>query len=50
MKIVGIIDWEYSGWGQLETEFENCIKFSDKVKNSGIGDIIRAEYAKMLKK
>lgn len=50
MKIVGIIDWEYSGWGKLETEFENCIKFSDKVKNSGIGDIIRAEYAKMLKK
>ena len=50
MKIVGIIDWEYSGWGMLSTEFENCTRFSDKVKNSGIGDIIQAEYAKMQNK
>ena len=50
MKIVGIIDWEYSGWGMLSTEFENCTRFSAKVKNSGIGDIIQAEYAKMQNK
>lgn len=47
MRIVGIIDWEYSGWGKLQTEFENCIQFSDKMKLSGIGEIIKNEYNKI---
>ena len=47
MKIVGIIDWEYSGWGTLETEFENCTVFSSSLQASGIGDTIRAEYEKL---
>lgn len=50
MKIVGIIDWEYAGWGTLDTEFKNSIGFSHKVKDSGIGDIIQSEYAKIQKK
>ena len=47
MKIVGIIDWEYSGWGKLETELENCVQFSEKMRKSGIGDEIRREYEKL---
>lgn len=44
MQIVGLIDWEYSGWGMLETEFENCIHFSKKMRESGIGTAIQIEY------
>ena len=47
MRIVGLIDWEYSGWGKLETEFENCIHFSQKMRESGIGKFIQAEYFAM---
>ena len=47
MKIVGIIDWEYSGWGKLETELENCVQFSEKMRKSGIGDETRREYEKL---
>ncbi|MBO4480623.1 MAG: phosphotransferase [Alphaproteobacteria bacterium] len=49
MKIIGIIDWEYAGWGYLDTEFKNCTRFSKSMKNSGIGDVIRTEYNKFLK-
>lgn len=42
--IVGLIDWEYSGWGKLDTEFENCIHFSQKMRESGIGTAIQIEY------
>lgn len=48
MRIVGIIDWEYSGWGKLETELKNCIVFSDKMQKSGIGDVIKREYQSKL--
>lgn len=44
MDIVGLIDWEYSGWGTLETEFNNCTAFSKKMKESGIGTAIQLEY------
>ena len=44
MDIVGLIDWEYSGWGTLETEFTNCTKFSKKMQESGIGTAIQIEY------
>lgn len=47
MQIVGLIDWEYSGWGTLETEFENCIHFSKKMRESGIGTVIQLEYQMM---
>lgn len=50
MKIVGLIDWEYSGWGTLETEFENCIHFSQKMRDSGIGTVIQLEYYVLQKK
>lgn len=36
MDIVGLIDWEYSGYGTLDTEFENITRFSTAMKKSGI--------------
>ena len=50
MDIVGIIDWEYAGWGKLETEFANATAFSSAMRESGIGDIIRQEYNAILEK
>ena len=49
MKIRGIIDWEYSGWNLLETEFENCTIFSRKLRKTDMNQLIRAEYAKLEK-
>lgn len=49
MRIIGIIDWEYAGWGALENEFRNCTRFSKALKKSGIGDVIRTEYEKFVK-
>lgn len=49
MRIVGIIDWEYAGWGMLDTEFENATLFSEKIKKSGIGDEIAKTYNNMKK-
>ncbi len=45
MNIVGIIDWEYSGWGYLETEFKNCTAFSKKLKKSDILTYVKKEYS-----
>lgn len=50
MDIVGLIDWEYSGWGTLETEFHNCTAFSKKMQQSGIGTAIQIEYHVLKKK
>lgn len=50
MDIVGIIDWEYSGWGTLDTEFRNCTRFSKKMQDSGIGTAIQLEYHVLQKK
>ncbi len=50
MDIVGLIDWEYSGWGALETEFNNCTAFSKKMRGSGIGTAIQLEYHVMQKR
>lgn len=50
MKIVGLIDWEYSGWGKLETEFENCVRFSQRMRDSGIETAIQLEYYVLQKK
>lgn len=44
MKIAGIIDWEYSGWGNLETEFNNTVKFSKKMKKSGMLEALKKSY------
>lgn len=44
MRIVGIIDWEYSGWGTLETEFNNAIAYSKKVRDSGMQIAIMSHY------
>ncbi|MCQ2580857.1 MAG: phosphotransferase [Alphaproteobacteria bacterium] len=50
MRIVGLIDWEYSGWNYLETEFVNCTAFSSKLRKSNIGELVRAEYKKLSEK
>ena len=50
MDIVGLIDWEYSGWGALDTEFHNCTAFSKKMQESGIGVAIQLEYHVMQKR
>ncbi len=44
MDIIGLIDWEYAGWGTLETEFENCDKFSKKMKKAGFGVAVQIQY------
>lgn len=44
MKIVGLIDWEYSGWGKLETEFNNTAAYSKKIRNSGLQIAIMSYY------
>lgn len=44
MKIVGLIDWEYSGWGTLDTEFRNTVAFSKKMQNSGFQIAVMAQY------
>ena len=50
LDIIGIIDWEYAGWGPLETEIQNCTRFSKKLAKSGLDTIIRNEYKKLAKK
>ncbi len=50
MDIVGIIDWEYAGWGSLETEFKNTVAFSSAMRESGIGEVIRQEYDEIVAK
>lgn len=47
MKIIGIIDWEYAGWGPLDTEIKNCTVFSRKMRQTQIDALIRAEYKKL---
>lgn len=47
MDILGIIDWEYAGWGPLETEIKNCTVFSRKMRNTQIDALIRAEYKRL---
>ena len=47
MDIIGIIDWEYSGWNYLETEFKNCTRYSSKMRKANMNELIRAEYKKL---
>ena len=49
MDIVGLIDWEYSGWGTLQTEFDNTVAFSTAMRQSGIQDVVIREYKKLTK-
>lgn len=44
MRVAGIIDWEYSGWGLSSVEFENSVIFSKKIKASGILAHIQKKY------
>lgn len=50
MDIVGLIDWEYSGWGTLETEFRNIVAFSKKMQESCILIAVMLEYYSKNKK
>ena len=50
MEIIGLIDWEYAGWGPLETEFINCTLFSKKFRKTNLDKIIRNEYKKLANK
>lgn len=47
MRISGLIDWEYAGWGTLETEFNNCVRFSQKIEKSKILIPIQLGYYSM---
>ena len=47
MKIVGLIDWEYSGWNFLEMDLKKCTAHSKKLKKAEYDPLIRAEYAKL---
>ena len=47
MNIIGIIDWEYSGWNYLETEFKNCAAYSSKLRKADMEKLIRQEYKKI---
>lgn len=47
MRIVGLIDWEYAGWGKLDTEFENTVIYSKKIESSGLGVAMMLEYYSM---
>jgi len=47
MRVAGIIDWEYSGWGLLSTELENCVRFSRKIHDSGILAHIQKKYTEL---
>ncbi|MDE6478403.1 MAG: phosphotransferase, partial [Alphaproteobacteria bacterium] len=49
MDIVGLIDWEYSGWGPLQTEFDNTVAFSHAMRQSDIQRVIINEYKKLTK-
>ena len=49
MDIIGMIDWEYSGWNYLETEFKNCTRFSKKLKQTNMKELIQQEYDKLQK-
>lgn len=50
MKIVGIIDWEYAGFGPLTTEFKNIDRFSDTMKRAELAPAVVAEYTKLVRK
>lgn len=47
MHVAGVIDWEYSGWGMLATEYENCVAFSKKIRESGILSHIQKKYQEL---
>ncbi len=47
MRIVGLIDWEYAGWGPLETEFKNIAAFSKKMRASGVRDAAIKKYRQL---
>lgn len=49
MKIVGLIDWEYAGWGPLKTEFRNIGDFSKKIRESGLREAVIEKYNKLHK-
>lgn len=48
--IVGIIDWEYAGWGPITTELRNTAVYSSKLTRAGLANLVEAEYNKKLKK
>lgn len=45
MRVVGVIDWEYSQWDFINTEFRNSVAFSKKIKQSGILENIQERVA-----
>lgn len=47
--IVGIIDWEYAGWGPIATELNNVAVYSSKFREAKFKDLVTAEYEKLLK-
>ena len=46
--IVGIIDWEYAGWGPIKTEFNNTAVYSSKMRQANFSKIVEEEYKKII--
>lgn len=49
MDVVGMVDWEYAGWGTIETEIRNTTRFSKKIRDAGLGVAIELNYIALQK-
>jgi hypothetical protein len=50
MKITGIIDWEWAGYGNTEREFYGLVRVRKKMRKIGLDKTTRTEYQKIIKK
>lgn len=50
MKITGIIDWEWAGYGPTENEFKGLVWVRKKMRKIGIDKSTREQYNKILTK
>lgn len=50
MKITGIIDWEWAGYGDIEREFNGLVRVRKKMRKIGLDISTRDEYQKIARK
>lgn len=50
MKITGIIDWEWAGYGKTADEFWGLVRVRKKMQKIGLDKTTRAEYEKIINK
>ena len=50
MKITGIIDWEWAGYGPTENEFRGLVWVRKKMRKIGLDKSTREQYNKILQK